>query len=106
MNSISRIDYQYLLGAVPHEGPANEFTGSLPQKDGSKGVFANIFRYRVWLELNKEDKSVTAINAACYFGCNCYEKTDPSVIMKEQFSPSEEGAAEACDWIQSCYDKA
>ncbi len=106
MNNISRIDYQYLLGAVPHDGPENEYTGSLPAKDGTKGVFANIFRYRLWLKKDTETKAVTAINAACYFGCNCYDKTDPAIMMKEQFPASEEGAEQACNWVQACYDKA
>lgn len=98
------IDYKYLTGSFDIGGDVNEYTGSLPAKDGTKGIFSNFFRYRFSLKI--EDKQITNVMAAWYFGCNAYDLTDPGKITVKEFEASEEGCAEAGAWIQAAYDEA
>lgn len=98
------VDYKYLFGAADQVPElTNEYTGSLPAKNGTKGIFADIFRYRIWLTM--DERTPAAVNAAWYFGCNAYEFTDSGLITSAQFEPSEDGAKAACEWLQAAYDE-
>ncbi len=105
MDTIYNVDYKYLFGAADQVPDlTNEYTGSLPPKNGTKGIFADFFRYRVWLKM--DDRDPEAIIAAWYFGCNAYECTDKSIITEKEFEPSEEGAAQAVEWLKAAYENA
>lgn len=107
MNCVAPVDYKYLFGGADQFYQlTNEYTGSLPAKNGTKGIFADAFRYRVWLKADDEAKALVSIIAAWYFGCNCYACTDPAIITEKEFDLSEEGAAEAVKWLQAAYDNA
>lgn len=103
MDKVYHVDYKYLCGAVDQVNDlTNEYTGTLPAKNGTKGIFADSFRYRVWLIA--EDRVPQKIVAAWYFGCYAYKHTDPEIITEKEFEPSEEGAAQAVAWLQEAYD--
>lgn len=105
MTKISTVSFDYLRGALDLDNNGtNSFTGSLESKDGSKGALANGFRYKV--RIIAEDKTAKKIIASCYFGIYNFENTDPEKILEKEFSPSEEGTAEAFEWLQSVYDEA
>lgn len=107
MSQVAPIDFKYLFGgADQYYAATNEFTGSLPAKNGTKGIFADVFRYRVWLTVNDDEEAVTSMRAAWYFGCNAYARTDPAIITEKEFPLSEEGAAMAVEWLQAAYDNA
>lgn len=105
MGKVFDIDFKYLSGSSEQQGPTNEYTGSLPAVNGTTGIFADIFRYRVWCEVD-DDKLPTAIIAAWYFGCYAYEFTDKELITHETFEASEDGAKAAVEWLQQAYDNA
>lgn len=105
MCKIEKIQYKFLCGAVNlFNAGTNEYTGSLPSKDGTKGIFSNEFRYKVIVYA--ENKTPLKVIATYYWGCNCFECTDDSLKTSNDFEPSEEGTAEACAWLQEEYDKA
>ena len=105
VDSIYNVDYKYLFGAADQVPDlTNEYTGSLPPKNGTKGVFADYFRYRVWLRMDGEDPD--KIVAAWYFGANAYEHTYKGNVTEKEFEPSEEGAAEAVAWLKAAYENA
>ena len=113
MESVHIIDFKYLSGSFNIGGRDNEYTGSLPAKNGTTGIFADIFRYRYKLRIEemtedggKAKKAITGIVASYWFGCYAYDKTDSAIITERTFSPDEEGAKEASAWLQSEYDNA
>lgn len=104
MNEIAHTDYAYLCGAVElYNAGINDFTGSLPPKDGSSGAYINSFRYK--LHLHAEDKKPVRIEASWYYGVYAFESTDPSVITTKEFEPSDKGVEEAIAWLQAEYNR-
>ncbi|MCQ2475336.1 MAG: hypothetical protein MJ173_05450 [Clostridia bacterium] len=103
MCKVENIQYKYLCGAVDlFNAGTNEFTGSLPARDGSKGIFSNEFRYKVIVYA--EDKTPLKVVASYYWGWQCFAAADDSLITTKDFEASVEGTAEACAWLQSEYD--
>lgn len=102
---VTAVDFQWLWGNADLEPDmTNKYTGSLPAKNGTKGIFADIFRYKIWVSYDENEEPL--INAAWYFGQNAYDLTDPAVITSEHFEASQEGAEKAVAWLQEAYDKA
>ena len=113
MEKVHVIDFKYLTGSFFIGGRDNEYTGSLPAKNGTTGIFADIFRYRYKLKIEetaedggKPKKKIAAITAAYWFGCYAYDATDKSIITEKDFEPGEEGAKAASAWLQAEYDNA
>lgn len=113
MEGVHTIDFKYLSGSFDIGGKDNEYTGSLPAKNGTTGIFADIFRYRYKLKTEEYDdgsgktkKRITAITASYWFGCYAYAATDKSIITEKDFSADEDGAKAASAWLQAEYDNA
>ena len=113
MEKVHIIDFKYLSGSFRIGGRCNEYTGSLPAKNGTKGIFADSFRYRFKVRTEEEDdgsgkakEKIAAIVASYWFGCYAYDATDRAIITEKEFSPDEEGAKAASAWLQSEYDNA
>lgn len=114
MEGVYQTDFIYLNGSFSEfGGKTNEYTGSLPAKNGTKGTFADCFRYRLSLvegdgvnEKGKEIKIIVEVKAQCWFGPFALEATDPGIIKEASFSPDEDGVKEALKWLQIVYDNA
>lgn len=113
MEKVHNIDFKYLSGSFRIGGRCNEYTGSLPAKNGTKGIFADSFRYRFKVRTEEVDdgsgkkkESIAAVVASYWFGCYAYDSTDKAIITEKEFSADEQGAKEASAWLQSEYDNA
>ena len=90
MEGVYPVDFIYLKGSFNEEGygNTNEYTGSLPAKNGTKGTFADVFRYRITLaegdgenEKGKTVKVLKCVKAQCWFGAFAFAATDPAIVM-------------------------
>ena len=98
MNTIPLITYEYLLGAVPIKGKPNNFFGSVSLREDA-GLFDDAFRYRLTVEVSKEEEGEKMITAEWYLGWQAYDVVDRAAVQKAAFEASEEGAAAANRWL-------
>lgn len=103
MSIIPDLTYEYILGAVPIWGKPNTYYGSAALRENS-GVFDDQFRYRITLIVDNDNGH--KISASYYIGWQSYDCTDKEKMTEQLFEGSDEGAAEALNWLRECLEKA
>lgn len=105
MQGITKLTYEYLRGALEIGGKANIWYGTASLREGA-GALERSFHYRLTVEKadaqgeNAEEK----IAAEWYVGELSYDMTDREDIVKDFFDASEDGAAQAYEWLDDIYN--
>lgn len=102
MGEVKLLNFKYMLGAATIGGKSNDYSGSLSINPEHHSVFDDEFRYKA--SVKKTDDGKYMICAQYYVGNKCFDKTDPSIIKAKEFDGSDEGIAQAKEWLQKAYE--